>query len=291
MSLIERALLKSRMTDPRKDQSRETPPPVEELLSPRPTPEDIPAVHSDLPVLEVNQAFLRSKGLIAPDDQERQQRAEYRVIKRGLLSELNKPDATRMVLISSALEGEGKSFSSIHLAMSLAMEPDHSVLLVDADVIRPKLTRIFGLADQDGIMDAVSDPSKDIRRMIVPTSIERLSILPAGRPNDNATEYFASARMRQLLRQLLEVPNRIVVVDSLPLLLTTEARALASIAGMVLLVVRAESTPQSAVLQAIESLGEGINVKLMLNAVVRTKFMDYMGLGYGYRYDRPEGKQ
>jgi Mrp family chromosome partitioning ATPase len=191
-----------------------------------------------------------------------------------------------MTLIASALPGEGKSFSSANLALSLALEPDYTVVLVDADVIKPNLTRLFGLLGRPGLMDAAADPSIDVESLIVSTNVEGLSLLPAGRTDANATEYFASARMQTLVDQLLEVPNRLLVADSLPLLLTTEARALVPLAGQVVLVVRAESTPQQAVLQAVDLLGEDVNVKLLLNAVVRTKAQSYMGYGYyGYNYN------
>jgi Mrp family chromosome partitioning ATPase len=157
-------------------------------------------------------------------------------------------------------------------------------LLVDADVIKPQLSKVFGLTGHRGLMDAAADAEVDVESLIVTTNIEGLSILPAGRADPNATEYFASARMHAIVDQLLCVPNRLIVTDSLPLLLTTESRALAPLAGQVLLVVRAESTPQVCVLQALELLGEGVNVKLMLNAVVRTRVLEYFGDGYGYGY-------
>lgn len=236
------------------------------------------------PELQITEDFLREKGLRAELEDESQQRAEYRHIKQGLAAELRAPDARRIVLITSALQGEGKSFSAAHLAMSLSVEPDYTVLLVDADVIRPNLTRTFGLAGRPGIMDAVADRDIDVQSLIVTTSMPGLSILPAGRSHENATEHFASARMHEVIEQLLSVPNRIVVIDSLPLLMTTEARALAPVAGQIVMVVRAERTPQSAVRQAIDLLGEQANIKLLLNAVVRTKALDYLGAEYGYGY-------
>ncbi len=291
MSLIERALQKAR-------ESGDAAPTAHERASigstPKPsqTPEqhkrttaavELPRIAA-APDLTITEAFLREKGLRAPTDQEQQQRAEYRHIKHGLFAEFRNTEMRRLVLVTSALQGDGKSYSAAHLSLSLAVEPDHTILLVDADVIRPNVSRAFGLSDRPGLMDAVGDESMDVQSLIVTTSIEGFSILPAGRPNQNATEYFASARMHEVMEQLLAVPNRIVVVDSLPLLLTTEARALASLAGQILLVVRAEITPQSAVLKALELLGESANVKLLLNAVVHTKALDYLGLGYGYNY-------
>jgi receptor protein-tyrosine kinase len=238
------------------------------------------------PLLTVTEALLREAGLLAPFNQQRQVTSEFRHVKRRLLAEVQAGTANRLVLLASALPGEGKSFSSANLAMSLALEPDYTVLLVDADVIKPNLSRVFGLTDRPGLIDAVADPATDVESMIVTTSIEGLSILPAGRMDPNATELFASSRMQQVVDQLLAVPNRLVVFDSLPLLMTTEARALVPLAGQIVLVVRAESTPQQAVLQALELIGDEANVKLMLNAVVRTKAMKYLGYGYyGYDYN------
>jgi receptor protein-tyrosine kinase len=96
--------------------------------------------------------------------------------------------------------------------------------------------------------------------------------------------------MRQVLDQLLSVPNRIVVIDSLPLLQTTEARALTPLASQLLLVVRAESTPQVAVKQALELISPEANVKVVLNAVVRSRLTRYLGYGYGYDYDYSQKK-
>ncbi len=299
MSLIERALQKARTTRPEAE-LREVDPPVpigtgagprtRPIAQTQPVPvlaEEFPRVAS-APELVISEQLLLEKGLLAEPEEESQQRAEYRHIKYGLMAGLREPDARRIILITSALQGEGKSFSAAHLAMSLAVEPDHTVLLVDADIIRPNLTRTFGLSGRPGIMDAVADPTIDVQSLIVTTSIEGLSILPAGRTHENATELFSSSHMHEVLEQLLAVPNRIVVIDSLPLLLTTEARALAPIAGQVIMVIRAESTPQNAVQDAIALLGEQANVKLLLNAVVRPKILGYMG-GYGYGYNYNSG--
>jgi exopolysaccharide/PEP-CTERM locus tyrosine autokinase len=246
----------------------------------------------DAPELAVTDTVLDAAGLLAPHDQQRQVTSEYRHIKRRLLAEIQAGSANRMTLIASALPGEGKSFSSANLAFSLALEPDFTVVLVDADVIKPNLTRVFGLLNRPGLMDAAADRSVDVESLIVSTNIEGLSILPAGRTDANATEYFASSRMQEIVNELLAVPNRLLVVDSLPLLLTTESRALVPLAGQVVLVVRAESTPQQAVLQAVDLLGEDANVKVVLNAMVRTKAQAYMGYGYyGYNYNYGEGAE
>jgi protein-tyrosine kinase len=242
-----------------------------------------PVVGTREPEIFITDAFLREKKLAAPHAQEHQQRAEYRHIKYGLLRETRRTAANNLIMVTSALQGEGKSFTSFHLAMSLASEQDYTVVLVDGDIIRPSLTRMIGIEERLGLMDAVKDEALHVESLLIPTNIRGLSVLPAGHGDDRNTEHFASTRMRAVMEQLLSVPNRLVVMDTLPLLLTTEARALALLGGQIIMVVRAESTPQPAVKQAIDLLGDA-NVKLLLNGAVRSKALGYLGFGYGYDY-------
>jgi protein-tyrosine kinase len=236
------------------------------------------------PDLLVTEAMRERLGLKAADTLQHQHASEYRHIKRQIVADVRENPADRIVLVVSAIAGEGKSFTAANLARSLALEPDYTVLLVDADVINPQLTRTLGLSQRPGLMNALVDPACDVDSLILTTNIEGFSVLPAGSASTNATEYFGSDRMRAVLDRLRQVPNRIILIDSLPLLQTTEARALMSFASQVLLVVRAESTPQSAVRQAVELIGEDIAVKLVLNAVVRTQLTRYLGYGYGFDY-------
>jgi len=237
------------------------------------------------PGIRVTEAMLQNLGLRAPPEQEHQRASEYREIKRRVVADLRANDAARVIVVASALAGEGKSFTAANLARSLALEPDHAVLLVDADVIKPRISECFGVVTRPGLMDALVDPSRSVEDMVLATDIEGLSVLPAGAVSEHATEYFASDRMRDLLNQLRAVPNRIIVIDTLPLLQTTEARAIAPLAGQVLLVVRAEFTQQSAVESALSVLGKLPSIKLVLNATVRTRLLRYLGHGYGYDYD------
>lgn len=277
MSLIERALGKSR--DSLKAKSAAAPVVRRPVVGPATT-----ARVPKLPQLELTPEIQMRLGLSAPPEQQHQRASEYRHIKRKVLADLGNAK-NRIVLVASALAGEGKSFTSANLARSLAMETDFSVLLVDGDVIKPALSRSMQIQDKPGLMNALLDPTCDPESCILTTDIEGLSVLPAGGANANATEYFASDRMKAVLDALLSVPNRIVVLDSLPLLLTTEARVLAPLAGQVLLVVRAESTPQSAVVSAMELLGEDVIAGVVLNAVVRTRMSRYLGYGYGFDYE------
>jgi receptor protein-tyrosine kinase len=288
MSLIEKALEKTRSTnraptrtEPAPEIRATDPVPVAPLVSALTAPREVLE-----PELQVSEERLRAIGVRAPDSFIHQQLSEYRHIKRQLLTEMSgSSDAkSRVVLVTSALAGEGKSFSAVNLAMSLALEPDFVTLLVDADVIKPNVSRQFGLVDRRGLMDAALHDDIDVESLVVTTSIPGLSILPAGTPSRNATENFGSARMSQVIRQLLLPQNRIVVIDSLPMLLTTEVRTLVPHAGQVVFVVRAQATPKSAVLQSLDLLGSECNVKLMLNAVEPDNLARYYGYSYNYNY-------
>jgi protein-tyrosine kinase len=232
---------------------------------------------------------LRASGLLPPEHQQREIAHEYRTLKRPLIRNIldagpenNTPGAPtlRSIMVSSALPGEGKTFTSINLALSLALEKDYSVVLVDGDVPKPHVTNTFGLQNEPGLLDVLSDPALPLESVIVPTDITGLSILPVGRRAESAPELLASARMRHVMSRLEQAhPHALVVVDSPPILLTSEARVLASLFGQVMLVVRAASTPQQAVLDSLEIIGDGPRVGLVLNQAVHD---GAVGTYYGY---------
>ncbi|MEZ5499000.1 MAG: P-loop NTPase [Steroidobacteraceae bacterium] len=236
------------------------------------------------PAVAVSDELLREAGVLAAPDDVHQQAAEFRSIKRELLNDIADGDGRRrLVMVTSALSAEGKTFTAVNLALSLALEQDWSVLLVDADIIKPALSKMLGLQGRQGLLDAALDSSVDVNSLILTTSVPGLSVIPAGRPDPHASEYFASERMDVIWRALLADPRRIVVIDSLPVLLTSEAPALTQHVHNVLMVVRAERTPQAAVRDAIERLGERAEIRLVLNA--EEKFGPKDGYYYGYNYE------
>jgi Mrp family chromosome partitioning ATPase len=168
-------------------------------------------------------------------------------------------------MLTSALPGDGKTFTSINLALSMTRERDISVLLVDGDVAKPHISKILGVSDEPGLLDAVSDPKIDVENLVISTSIEGLSILSAGTIR-GSEELLASAHMSRVVERLIEAkPKRIVLFDTPPLLLSSESRALAALAGQAVLVVRSGKTLRQAVLDAISHVGEGHNLSLVLN--------------------------
>ena len=232
-------------------------------------------------VIEVNRDALRAAGLLPPEHQERQISDEYRQIKRPLIANaigrgVPKVPNGHLIMTASALPGEGKTFTSINLAFSLALEKDISVLLVDADVPKPHISRIFGVDQEPGLLDVLTDESRDVESLIVPTDVPGLSLLPVGRRSETATELLASAHMERTVARLGAYdPGRIVLLDSPPLLLTSESRALAGIVGQVVMVVKAGVTLQQAVLDAISHLGENKSIGLVLNQCATTSAEGY----------------
>jgi protein-tyrosine kinase len=142
------------------------------------------------------------------------------------------------------LAGEGKSFTAINLAISIAMELDNTVMLVDADVPKPSVLKMLGVPPARGLLDVLTDESVELSQVLLRTNVEKLSILPSGTQHARATELLASAAMVQMLDEMASrYPDRIIIFDSPPLLMTTESRVLAGHMGQVVVVVKAEALP------------------------------------------------
>jgi exopolysaccharide/PEP-CTERM locus tyrosine autokinase len=221
--------------------------------------------------ITVDRNALRAAGLMAPEHQERQLADQYRQIKRPLIANAMGRGAKKLangqlIMTASAMPEEGKTFTSFNLALSMALEKDLTVLLVDADVSKRHISRILGLESHAGLLDALKDDTLDLEALVVPTDIPGLSILPAGNRTDIATELLSSTHMENTVARLgAHNPNRIVLLDSPPLLMTSESRALAAAVGQVVLVVRAGHTPQQAVLDAVSHIPEDKAVGFVLN--------------------------
>lgn len=248
--------------------------------------------------VELDLPALSAMGLLTPGSPRTKVSDQYRVIKRPLIKNAVGQGAStlnhaNLIMITSALAGEGKSFTSLNLAMSMAAELDHTVMLVDADVARPSLLRMLGLPPGPGLLD-VLEGQADLGDVLLRTNIDKLTLLPSGTPQPRATELLASDAMRRMLHDMANrYPDRIIVFDSPPLLLTTESRVLASQMGQIVVVVHAEKTPQSAVHQALATI-EACPVKMLLLNQTRGDetgaygYSDGYGYGYGYGYGHEE---
>lgn len=249
------------------------------------TPSELPGQTSRRVVIDMD--ALVASGIVSPNAPRSQIADQFRVIKRPLIKNAMGKGAAlikhgNLILVTSALPGEGKSFTAINLAMSIATELDNTVMLVDADVARPSVMRMLGLPIGPGLLDLVQDEGMELSSVLLKTNIEKLTILPSGTPHPRATELLASDAMMRLLEDIAtRYSDRIIVFDSPPLLPTTEARVLATHMGQIVVVVHAGKTLQSEVGQALATI-ESCPVKLLLLNKVNTVFKGGYGYGYGY---------
>ena len=177
------------------------------------------------------------------------------------------PSHANLIMVTSALAGEGKTFCAINLALSIASEVDSSVLLVDADVLCPSvMTRLGVRGHYKGLLDLLSDTTLELPELILKTNIPKLSVLPAGAPTSHSTELLASDALLELLHEIsTRYPERIVIFDSPPLLSTTESRVLAARMGQIIMVVHAGHTQTLDLAQAYTALEHCPIVLSLLN--------------------------
>ena len=237
----------------------------------------------------VDRNRLRDQGMIVPEGSVTALLEEFRIVKRQLLlhaSELRQQGggmASQRVLVCSPHPGEGKTYSSVNLALSIAAEKDSEVLLVDADFAKPSVLTTLGLPGGPGLMDALVDPAIDVADCVLGTDIPGLWVLPAGNATNSDSEFLSSKRTPAILDRLTQgAPQRIVIFDSPPALAASPAAELAKYVGQALVVVRADRTGQGALEDAISLLSACPNIQLLLNAVHFSPSGRRFGSYYGY---------
>lgn len=240
----------------------------------------------------IDTVALEKRGFIVPNGARTRTIQEFRGVKRSLL--LNAISYTpeevtreRLIMITSALPGEGKTFCAVNLALSLVEEKDYTVLLVDGDVAKPSVPTVLNLPEMPGLIDALADPEIDVRSLVHNTSIPKLTYLSAGRAHAQATELLASSLMDQILDSLLSMDSRqIIIFDSPPLLVSTEGPSLPPRMGQIVLVVETGGTKRSAVKDALTMIDrDDDSVSILLNKAPRGRSASgYSGYGYGYGY-------
>lgn len=229
---------------------------------------------------------LSKDGFIDRDNTKSQLAEEFRVIKRPLVNNIqgrstNGINHANLILICSSLPGEGKTFVSINLALSLANERDKSVLLIDADVEKPSISKHLGIKPSKGLIEYLEDPNVSFSEICLKTDSPNLSIIPAGKRHKYSTELLSSQRMYLFAAEISRrYQDRIVIFDSPPLLVATQASILAELVGQVVLVVGAEETPQNIVNESVAKLSKCDVVMTLLNKTRRD--IDVYGYSYGY---------
>ena len=229
----------------------------------------------------VDRDRLRRQSIITPDGERTAVAENFRRIKRHILANAASPRAgappANLVLVTSAVAGEGKTFCAINLAISIALEMDRTALLVDADVAKPNVPQALGLEAEKGLMEVLLDRRVDLAEVLWKTDIGTLTLLPSGTTHKHATELLASDAMRALLQEMAErYHDRIIIFDSPPLLAASEAGVLASQMGQIVLVVEAAKTSEAALKDALARIDASRVAGLLLN-----KGED-LSLKYGY---------
>lgn len=316
MSIVERALQKAQ-AQAKSSQPQPTAAPPEPSPgnlpeaavppAPRPAPrsrppsEDASITSRDLKqIVEIDVARLREAGRLPPADAVSQTEEEIRRIKWPLLNAIAGRDGAlqarnNVILVTSALPSEGKTFVSLNLALSIVRDREMRVILVDGDVARPGLTPALGLENRPGLNDVLEDVNRETSSVTYQTDVEGLFFVPAGKWHDRAPEFFAGSRMPQLIEELSRrVGNGVIIIDSPPLLATNEAQVVTRYVGQLLMVVRADDTEQRAVLDALALVDKSTPVSAVLNRVKASALSRYYGqyyyggYGQGYSYGRRE---
>lgn len=244
-------------------------------------------VKKNIDKVHFNWDYLNDNGFIRLDQSHNIIAEEFRSIKRPLVTNalgVSKRDIknSNLILITSSIPGEGKTFTSINLALSIAAEMDKKVLLIDADVAKPSISKVLGIQPELGLIDFLESDKLSMSDIILETEIPGFRIIPAGKSHKFSTELLASDKMIALSQELSErYPDRIVIFDSPPLLATTQAEVLASQMGQIILVISAETTPQQYVMASVKKLQSCSDVVLtLLNKAQRSLNAGYYGYGH-----------
>lgn len=255
--------------------------------APRAEPDITPARHGT-----IDADALAAMGMIVPGSPVSGIAEEYRIIKRELIRGITGAPGRPMlprghrILIGSANPGEGKTFNAINLALSLAAEADHDVVLIDGDMAKPSIVRTLGLEDGPGLMDALADPRLPVGDCLIQTDLPRLKVMPSGQSTSGDSELLASSRTEALLSRLeAGAPGRIILIDSPPILAASPAAVLAGHVGQLVMVVRADETLEASLRDAVGLVSACPHIQLLLNGVKFSpggrRFGTYYGQGSG----------
>lgn len=241
--------------------------------------------------VEIDQHFLKSKGFVTQESENRAMKEQFRSIKRKLLNNAFGPIAStlhypNLIIITSCNPHEGKTFSSINLALNIALEQDKTVLLVDSDVVRPSVTRELGVKLEKGLTEYLSGAINNVSDIIYNTNIDNFKFIPAGKPHELSSELLASEKMNKLTQELAtRYSDRVVIFDAPPLLGVNETHVMANLVGQAVIVVEENKTKLADIENAVSQLDKKLAIGFLVNKS-RGSYRDYYGYGYYYNRDR-----
>lgn len=247
---------------------------------------------NDAKQIELDLAHLETKGLVSLLTKRNQINEQYREIKRKLLQNAfgqlsNTIQNGNIIMVSSGRPSEGKTFTAVNLALSIASEQDKTVLLVDADVLRPNVCNTLGIKRRKGLMDYLLSEVGDLSEVIYPTNIEKLKIIPAGKSHHLSTELLASQKMQDTVNEFANrYPDRVVIFDTPPLIGINESAILANFAGQAVVVIEENKSKLTDIKASVERLNPDMAIGFVVNKSIHS---DVDGTGYyGYYYSERE---
>jgi protein-tyrosine kinase len=242
---------------------------------------------------EIDLKSSEEKGFVGLESARNLINEEYREIKRKLLQNAFGPlastiSSSNIIMVSSARPNEGKTFTAVNLALSIAAEQDKTVLLVDADVLKPNVLKTLGLEERNGLMEYLLGKVDDLSDVIYHTNIPKLRIIPAGQTHHLSTELLASTVMKDTVEEFSNrYPDRVVIIDTPPLIGINESAILANLAGQAVIVVEEGRSKLNDIQSAVERLNPDMAIGFVVNKSIQ--FSDNGGY-YGYQYYGSEKK-
>ena len=235
----------------------------------------------------INVPELEAKGFVSLTSARSQINEEYREIKRKLLANafgaLSRTlTNSNIIMVTSARPSEGKTFTAVNLAISIAAEQDKRVLLVDADVLKPNVLRTLGLKERSGLMEYLLGEVKEIGDVMYETNIEKLKIIPAGRSHHLSVELLASEMMNETIDEFSNrYADRVIIIDTPPIIGINESAILANFAGQAVVVVEEGRSKLTDIQKSVERLNPEMAIGFVVNKSLNTS--ESTGY-YGYHY-------
>jgi len=248
----------------------------------RAAPQVEPTAHSRQ--VNIDRGALRQHGIALPSAGRSRIAEEFRIVKRQIVAKFidevdGDPEAARnrVIMVTSAKPGEGKSFAAVNLALSIASEQDLKVLLIDLDTRHHALQEMMGIPAGRGLTDLLSNPDVDFADVVLRTNMPNLAVMPAGNPDNRGPELLSSKRTRDMFEEMTQrYSDRFIIFDAPSCLASSDPATLASLVGQVVFVVEADQTQQEEVEAALSLVRACPNISLLLNKV-RASATDQFG--------------
>ncbi|MBV8937730.1 MAG: polysaccharide biosynthesis tyrosine autokinase [Alphaproteobacteria bacterium] len=243
---------------------------------------------STVPELVLDRGRLASFGIAIPSAARSRTVEEFRLIKRNLIGAWSQNDlranrrASRLIMVTSARPGEGKTFTALNLALAFASERNVKALLVDVDTQHSTMPKILGIGGEKGIVDVLAG-NLELSEVLIQTNIPNLMILPAGEGGPHVPELLSSHEMGRLLDDMTErLAEYYFIIDTPPCMASSDAATLAPLVGQVVFVIEAHNTQQGEIEAALSTLSTCPRISLLLNKSDSLATEHFGSYGYNY---------